>query len=125
MRVSLALLLAEQSAQRCMPGLNQQPGFCCELRYHAKMVHFSNTIQPARLATVATIVTVSFSAAFMASAQARGGGHGYGRSFIGHGMHGARFVGGRHHGNDTYIKAASDERDKLLTTKLKSICRGC
>jgi hypothetical protein len=31
----------------------------------------------------------------------------------------------RRHGNDGHIKAASDEREKLLTTRLKSICRGC
>jgi hypothetical protein len=42
--------------------------------------------------------------------------------FAGHGPQGA---GGRRHGNDNYIKAASEDRDKLLTTKLKSICRGC
>jgi len=36
--------------------------------------------------------------------------------FGGHGT----FAGGRRHGNDTYIKAASDERDKLLMTKLKA-----
>ncbi|MFC0242538.1 hypothetical protein [Rhodopseudomonas telluris] len=41
----------------------------------------------------------------------------------GMGMHLGRFAAGRH-GNDSYIKAASDERDKLLS-KLKSICRGC
>ena len=58
---------------------------------------------------------------FPLAAQARGGMgfHMHG----GPGMHHGRFVGGRH-GNDSYIKAASDERDKLLS-KLKSICRGC
>ena len=35
------------------------------------------------------------------------------------------FGGGRRHGNDSYIKAASDEREKLLNTQLKSICQGC
>jgi hypothetical protein len=89
------------------------------------MVYFPNTGQGAPLAIVTTILTVTLSAAFAVSAEARGGGQGYGRGFVGHSMHGAHFVGGRRHGNDTYIKAASDERDKLLTTKLKSICRGC
>jgi hypothetical protein len=56
------------------------------------------------------------------SAQARGG-HGFGRG--GHGMHRAPFAGDRRHGNDAYAKAASDERDKLLTKRIKSICRGC
>ena len=44
-----------------------------------------------------------------------------------HGLSGRRaeFAGGHRHGNGSYIKAASDEREKLLDTKLKSICRGC
>ncbi|WP_420135764.1 hypothetical protein [Rhodopseudomonas sp.] len=55
------------------------------------------------------------------AAQARGGMgfHMHG----GMGLHHGRFATGRH-GNDSYVKAASDERDKLLS-KLKSICRGC
>jgi len=44
--------------------------------------------------------------------------------FAGRGALGAEFTGGRRHGNDSTIKAASDGREKLLTTKLKSICRG-
>jgi hypothetical protein len=31
----------------------------------------------------------------------------------------------RRGGNDAYGKAASDEADKLLNSRLKSICRGC
>jgi hypothetical protein len=53
-------------------------------------------------------------------AEARGG-HGFGERSI----HGSEFAGGHRHGNDSYVKAASDEREKLLNTKLKSICRGC
>ena len=49
------------------------------------------------------------------------GGHGLGER----GAHEAGFAGGRRRGNDNYIKAASQEREKLLNTKLKSICRGC
>jgi hypothetical protein len=56
------------------------------------------------------------------SAQARGG-RGFGRG--GHGMHRAQFAGDRRHGNDAYAKAAPDERDRLLTNRIKSICRGC
>ncbi len=41
------------------------------------------------------------------------------------GRHSAAFAGGRRHGNDSYIKSASDQRDKLLNTRIKSICRGC
>jgi len=52
------------------------------------------------------------------------GGHGFREhGFGGHG--GAPFAGDRAHGNDAYVKAASEERDKLLNTKIKSICRGC
>ena len=40
-------------------------------------------------------------------------------------MAGARSAGGCRRGNDSYIKAASDDRDKLLDTKIKSICHGC
>jgi len=61
-------------------------------------------------------------------AEARGGhgfeGHGFGHGFGSHGMHGTEFAGGRH-GNDSYAKAASEERDRLLDTQIKSICRGC
>jgi hypothetical protein len=53
-------------------------------------------------------------------AEARGG-HGFGER----GMHGSEFAGGRRRGNDNYVKAASEEREKPLNTKLKSICRGC
>jgi hypothetical protein len=58
-----------------------------------------------------------------APAEARGGGHAHDASEWSE--HGARSGGGRRHDNDNYMKAASQERDKLLNTKLKSICRGC
>jgi hypothetical protein len=60
-------------------------------------------------------------------ADARGGhgGNGFGRGFGGHGMHGAGFADDRRRANDAYTKAASDERDKLFDTQIKSICRGC
>jgi hypothetical protein len=61
---------------------------------------------------------------FAASAEARGGG-GHAHGAVESSEHGARSGGGRRHGNDSYMKAASQERDKLLSTKLKSICRGC
>jgi len=56
-------------------GANQQSRFCPELRYHAPMFHFLTTVTAARLVIVATILAVSFSAAFVVSADARGGGH--------------------------------------------------
>jgi hypothetical protein len=62
-------------------------------------------------------------------AEARGvhglGVHGFGHGFGGHGTHGAEFAGGRRHGDDAYARAASEERDRLLDTRIKSICRGC
>jgi hypothetical protein len=59
-------------------------------------------------------------------AKARGGGHGFHHGSGGHGMHeGGSFAGDRRHGNDAYVKAASDEEDKLLNRQIKSICRGC
>jgi hypothetical protein len=61
--------------------------------------------------------------ALTTSVEARGG-HGYSRGVIGGPYRGGHFAGGRH-GNDSSVKAASDDRDKLLNTKLKSICRGC
>jgi hypothetical protein len=72
----------------------------------------------------ATVLGAVFVMTLTLAADARGG-HGLGRGFGGHGMHGPQFSGDRRHGNDTYIKAASDDRDKLLNAKLKSICRGC
>ncbi len=77
-----------------------------------------------RSAVVVAILGTALLMALTHPADARGV-HGFGRSFGGHGTFGAPLAGGRRHGNDTYIKAASDERDKLLMTKLKSICRGC
>lgn len=72
----------------------------------------------------ATLVTIS-----TFPADARGGhgfgGHGSRHGFGGRGMHGAEFSGGRRHGNDAYAKAASGEIDRLLNTRIKSICRGC
>jgi len=61
-----------------------------------------------------------------APAEARGG-HGFHHGLNGHEMHGAdgSFAGNRRHGNDAYVRAASEEEDKLLNTKIKSICRGC
>jgi hypothetical protein len=79
----------------------------------------------ARSAVIAITLGVACLTTWTLSADARGD-HGFGRGFRGgHGMHGPQFAGDRHHGNDAYTKAVSDERDKLLNSKLKSICRGC
>jgi hypothetical protein len=58
------------------------------------------------------------------SANARGG-HESERAFAPGGVHDAQSAGGRRHGNNPHIKAAIEERDRLLTTQLKSICKGC
>lgn len=80
-----------------------------------------------------TITTVGLLLALLAAAmppvdaRARHG-HGGGHS---HGMHagGAHRGGGmasdKRHSDDAYTKASSDEQDRLLNTRLKSICRGC
>jgi hypothetical protein len=75
-------------------------------------------------AVIATGLGMTLLAIAALPAVARGG-HGFGRGSGGHRVHGAAFTGGRRHGNDSYIKAASDERDRLLNTQIKSICRGC
>jgi hypothetical protein len=75
----------------------------------------------AYFAVIATGLGMTLLAIAALPAVARGG-HGFGH---GVGGHGATFASGRRHGNDSYIKAASDERDKLLNTQIKSICRGC
>jgi hypothetical protein len=56
-----------------------------------------------------------------ATAEARGGRHGS-RQVATAGVH---LAGGQRRGNDAYSKAASEDREKLLNSKLKDICRGC
>jgi hypothetical protein len=79
-------------------------------------------------AAQSTVVAAGLGAALLTTstlpADARGG-HRFGGGFGGHGTHGPQVAGDRRHGNDTYTKAASDERDKLLNSQLKGICRGC
>jgi hypothetical protein len=69
-------------------------------------------------------LTLGLLAAWKPAADARGA-HRELHGFSGHGMHESQFAGGRRHGNDSYMKAASEERDKLLNTQVNSICRGC
>jgi hypothetical protein len=73
---------------------------------------------------VAAGLAAAFLTSLTAAADARGF-HGLGRAFAGHGTRGAQFAGDRRQGSDAYTKAASDEQDKLLNGKLRSICRGC
>jgi hypothetical protein len=73
---------------------------------------------PGSLWSALGISAVAGLAAFT-PAEARGG---HRHAFA---AHGGAFAASRRHGNDAYLKAAEAERDKLLDTKLKSICRGC
>jgi hypothetical protein len=71
---------------------------------------------------VAVLVATALVACSIPTVSARGGWHGGGHGGAAGELNAA---GGRRHGNDTYMKAASEERDKLLNSRLKSICRGC
>jgi hypothetical protein len=84
----------------------------------------SDRVRAAQSAAVAAGLGVVLLATLTLPADARGG-HGFGRNFGGHGLHGPQLAGGRSQGNDAYTNAASEEADKLLNSKLKSICRGC
>jgi hypothetical protein len=53
-----------------------------------------------------------------------GGHHGMRGGFSG-GTHGDGLAGDQRHANNEYVKAASKEEDKLLDSKIKSICHGC
>jgi hypothetical protein len=75
----------------------------------------------AKVAAIAAVLATVVLASLPLPADARGGAHGS----VGHVAHGAQFGGGRRHANDSYVKAASEERDKFLNTQVKSICRGC
>lgn len=74
--------------------------------------------------TLPIVAVVAFS---IGSAEGRGS-HGLGhRSWHSHGVReeaAPGFAHGGRRGDDAYMKAASQEREKLLS-KLKSICRGC
>jgi hypothetical protein len=78
--------------------------------------------------TIGTLALLGLVAS-LPTADARGhqrGLHGH------HGMSGSSgeasrgtFAGDQRHANDDYVKAAAEEEDKLLDSKIKSICRGC
>ena len=88
---------------------------------------------PAAAFALALGMSFVFALVLAPLAEARGG-HGFGRGFHGGqgmyggrygGINGASFAGDRRRGNDAYVKSASAERDRLLNTQIKSICRGC
>lgn len=81
-------------------------------------------IRSIQSATLALVIGAGLIVTPLSPTEARGGGHHFSLHMGGHDMHGRDFSGGGRRGNSPYIKAASSERDKLLS-KLKSICRGC
>jgi hypothetical protein len=40
-------------------------------------------------------------------------------------MRSGAFAGDPRHADDDHVKAASQEEDRLLDTRIKGICRGC
>lgn len=84
---------------------------------------------------VAASSMLILSMAIVTPAEARGGhgsgGHGHHHGFGSHEIRGdggggsGSIAGDRRHGNDAYVKAASEEEGEILNTKIKSICRGC
>ena len=72
-------------------------------------------------AALPAVLGMALLMSFICTADARGGHTPAG----GHGVHRGQFASDRRGGNDAYGKAASDEADKLLNSRLKSICRGC
>jgi hypothetical protein len=71
-------------------------------------------------AAAASLILVTM----MAPAEARGG-HGFHHGSGGGQRGEGSFASDRHHVNDAYVNAATQEEDKLLNTRIKSICRGC
>ena len=53
------------------------------------------------------------------------GHHGMGGGMGGLARGDGRLASDQQHANDEYVKAAAEEEDKLLDSKIKSICRGC
>jgi hypothetical protein len=92
------------------------------------MPHLQVKFSRSRAACVITAAGSILILSMAAPAEARGG-HGFHHGLGGHEIHGSEgggsFAGNRRHGNDAYVRAASEEEDKLLNTKIKSICRGC
>jgi hypothetical protein len=93
-----------------------------------------------RMTTTAPLLVLMMLIAAAPAADARGG-HGFRRGGLGHGgsglhgIHGGRamdgaggagaLAGDRRRADDAYVSSASDEEDRLLNSKIKSICRGC
>jgi len=79
--------------------------------------------------TIVTLAVVGLVAGQPADARGRhhggsGGQHGMADE-SGEASRGGNFAGDQRRANDDYVKAAAKEEDKLLDSKIKSICRGC
>jgi hypothetical protein len=81
-----------------------------------------------------TILTAALLGLVAALPQAGARGSHHGRFAHPHGISGDTDRGSRsggavasnhRHADDDYVKAAAAEEDKLLNTKIKSICQGC
>jgi hypothetical protein len=70
----------------------------------------------------AIAAAVMLFAGWAPTAEAHSGRHRSPQVATGGGIH---LAAGRRHGNDAYIKTASADREKLLNSRLKDICRGC
>jgi hypothetical protein len=85
-----------------------------------------------RIGTTAVLLAAALLSSPAADAR---GHHGFGRGGLvmhgGFGMHGGGMRGGgafasdARHANDDHVKAAFEEEDRLLNSRIKSICRGC
>jgi hypothetical protein len=72
-----------------------------------------------------TAVAIASMMGLMAPAEARGSHGLHHASRAHHGRGGGSLASDRSHANDTYVNAATQDEDKVLDTKVKSICRGC
>jgi hypothetical protein len=79
------------------------------------------------VAVLALAVAAGFSPAVGRSGRHSGSGghhHGVVRGG-GDGTRGNAVASDERHANDDYVKSAERDEDKLLDSKIKSICRGC
>jgi hypothetical protein len=117
----------------CLPRFRPEP------RYVSRREQAGELDMARMIGYLASVFALALSLAFVLApilappAEARGG-HGFGRGFHGgqgmyggryRGVNGASFAGDHGRADDAYVKSASAERDRLLNTQIKSICRGC
>jgi hypothetical protein len=116
----------------CLPRFRPKPRYVSR-REEARELDMARTIGYPALVFALTLSLSFVLAPLLAPPAEARGGHGFGRGFHGgQGIYGGRyrtngasFAGDRRGANDAYVKSASAERDRLLNTQIKSICRGC